>query len=197
MPTSTLLEAIAVTAELCGRTFSPPAAKMFAHDLMRFPEEHVLEALTRCRREVRGVLTVADVVSRLDDGRPGLDEAWAMIPRDESVTIVWTDEMAEAWGIAKPLLDAGDKVGARLAFREAYGRILTTARSTAREPHWQVSYGTDPNSSLLALLDAVDKHRLTREQAHHYAPHELPTPEGLAVLKKAGVKIKRIAASKT
>jgi hypothetical protein len=120
-----------------------------------------------------------------------------MLPRDESQTIVWTDEMASAWGIAKALLEAGDKVGARFAFRDAYTKAVALARNDAREPHWQVSYGTDPNSRLMALLDAVDRHRLTREQAHHYAPHELPTPEGLSMLAKAGVKIKRIAGVKS
>jgi hypothetical protein len=192
MPSIALLEAIAVTAELCGRVFTAPAAKMFAHDLSRFPEEQVLAALTRCRREVRGVLTVQDVVSRIDDGRPGPDEAWALMPRDETQTIVWTDEMASAWGVALPLLDVGDNVGARLAFREAYARAVTLARDAGRAPHWQVSYGTDPHGRLLALLEAADRGRITREQAHRFAPHELPTPEGLRLLEKTGVKVKRI-----
>lgn len=197
MPGSKVLEAIAVTAELCGRVFSPPAAKMFAHDLSKYPEEQVLEALTRCRREVRGVLTVQDVVSRIDDGRPGPDEAWAMIPRDETQTIVWTDEMAQAWGIALPLLDVGDKVGARFAFREAYVKAVSFARNLARAPHWQVSYGTDPHGRLLALLDAADRGRLTREQAHHLAPHELPTAAGVALLAKVGARIRRIEGGKS
>ena len=67
MPTLTLLEAVAVTAELCGRTFSEPAARVFVADLAAYPEDAVLKALTRCRKEVRGALTVADVVQRIDD----------------------------------------------------------------------------------------------------------------------------------
>jgi hypothetical protein len=55
-----------------------------------------------------------------------------------------------------------------------------------------VSFGTDPHGRLLALLDAADRGRITREQAHAFAPHELPTPAGLRLLEKTGVKVKRI-----
>ena len=98
MATPELIQAIAVTAELCGRSFSPEAAAVFVDDLSGFDEQALLGALRRCRREVRGLLTVQDVVSRIDDGRPGPDEAWAQIPRDEAASVVWTDEMAEAFG---------------------------------------------------------------------------------------------------
>ena len=57
----------------------------------------VLKALTRCRREVKGMLTIQDVVSRIDDGRLGVEEAWAMMPFSESQSVVWTEEMAQAF----------------------------------------------------------------------------------------------------
>jgi hypothetical protein len=110
MASPELIQAIAVTAELCGRTFSPEAARVFVDDLAGFDERAIAAALRRCRREVRGALTVQDVVSRIDDGRPGPEEAWAMLPKDEATSCVWTDEMREAFGAALPLLEQGDKV---------------------------------------------------------------------------------------
>jgi hypothetical protein len=69
---SRLSEAVAVTLELTGTTLSEVAARMMADDLARYPEQQVMGALTRCRRELKGRLTIADVISRLDDGRPGV-----------------------------------------------------------------------------------------------------------------------------
>ena len=55
MPSVELIQAVAVTAELCGRVFSEGAARTFVSDLAAYPEPAVLKALTRCRREVKGM----------------------------------------------------------------------------------------------------------------------------------------------
>lgn len=165
MPSEELIKAVAVTAELCGRTFSPAAAAVFVDDLSAYPEAQVIGALRRCRREVRGILTVQDVVSRLDDGRPGAEEAWAMIPKDEAGSVVWTREMAEAMGIVGPLLADGDQIAARMAFREAYQRIVAEARDQGLPVHWMPSLGHDPNAREAALQEAVRHGRLTHDQA--------------------------------
>lgn len=165
MTSSKVLEAIAVTAELCGRMFSPAAALMFAQDLAGFPDNAVLAALTRCRKEVRGMLTIQDVVSRIDDGRPGVEEAWAMIPRDEASSVVWTEEMAQAYGTASLLLDEGDRIGARMAFKEAYAKLVAEARDRKHPPKWTPSLGGDVAGRQLALIDAVRANRLPMAHA--------------------------------
>lgn len=192
MATSRLLEAIAVTAELCGKVFSPGAARQFAADLTAYPEAQVFAALERCRREVKGVLSLADVISRLDDGRPGADEAWAMIPRDETQSVVWTDEMAVAYGVARPLLTAGDPIAARVAFRECYARVVTLARCEQRAPQWRLSPGYDVAGRELAVRDAVSKGRLTPQQAMRLLPDETNSEMTAALLEQIGVKVKRI-----
>ncbi len=165
MQSASLLEAVAVTAELCGRTFSEPAARMFLSDLSGYPEGQVIGALARCRKEVRGVLTVADVIQRLEDGRPGADEAWAMLPRSESESIVWTDEMSAAFGVAASLMDE-DKTAARMAFREAYKRAVDESREQRKPVNWTASLGHDPRGREQALKRAVELGRLS-------APHAL------------------------
>lgn len=182
---STLLEAVAVTAELCGRVFSEAAAQVFVDDLAAYPEPQVLAALRRCRREVKGVLTVQDVVSRLDDGRPGPDEAWASIPTDEAVTVVWSTEMAEALRVVQPLLDDGDKVGARFAFREAYTRIVAAARDAGKPVQWQFSIGHDVRGREAPLLAAVEQGRLSVQSVAEFLPLGNAHPKVAALL--AGV----------
>lgn len=165
MPSASLLEAVAVTAELCGRTFSEPAARVFVSDLSGYPEDQVIRALARCRKEVRGVLTVADVIQRLDDGRPGPDEAWAMLPRSESESVVWTEEMSSAFSVAAPMMDS-DKTAARMAFREAYKRAVDEAREQRKAVNWIASLGHDPRGREQVLQRAVELGRLS-------APHAL------------------------
>lgn len=127
--TEELLQAIAVTAELTDTDLSEAAARAMARILSEYPEQQVLKALDKCVRELKGKLRPDDVISRLDDGRPGPEEAWAMIPKDESGSVVWTAEMAEAYGIAYQLLDGRGNIQARMAFIEAYKSRVDAARS--------------------------------------------------------------------
>ena len=196
MATSRVIEAIAVTAELCGRVFSPGAARQFAADLSSYPESQVLGALERCRREVKGVLSLADVISRLDDGRPGPDEAWAMIPRDESQSVVWTDEMAVAYGVAQPLLAAGEAIAARLAFRECYAQIVTLARCERRAAQWRLSPGRDAASRAQAITDAVEMGRLSRVHAMALLPDVANEQADALLLEQIGLKVRLIGGRK-
>lgn len=158
-----LIEAIAVTAELCGRVMSEAAARVMCNDLAAFPEAQVIAALSRCRKEVRGPLTVQDVISRIDDGRPGAEEAWAMLPRSEVESCVWTDEMSKAYGVAASLMN--DEVAARMAFKEVYSRLVADARNAGTPTRWTPSLGTDAASRGSVLERAVQLKRLTRAQA--------------------------------
>lgn len=183
MPTLTLLEAVAVTAELCGRTFSEPAARVFVADLAAYPEGAVLKALTRCRKEVRGALTVADVVQRIDDGRPGPDEAWAQLPKNEGDSAVWSAEMSEAFAIASPLLADGDAIAARMAFREAYKRLCEAARDAGQPVQWTPTLGHDPRGRVAAVERAVQLGRLSAATAQALLPApSAPVPHELRTL---------------
>lgn len=173
MPSSKVVQAIAVTAELCGRTFSSAAAEVFCHDLEGFEDAAILKALARCRKEVRGALTVQDVVSRVDDGRPGPEEAWAMLPRDEETSVVWTSEMAGAWGLVRHMIEAGEEVPARMAFKEIYVKAVTDARDKRVPPTWLPCLGHDQHGREAALNQAVELGRLP---AAHVAAL-LPAPE--------------------
>lgn len=186
-PSIELLQAVAVTAELCGRTFSEAAARVFVGDLAAFPEAAVLKALTRCRREVKGVLTVQDVISRVDDGRPGPEEAWASMPFDESQTVVWTDEMAQAFGVALPLLEEGEKVAARMAFKESYLRLIGEAREAGKKVNWIASLGHDKNGRNAVLSEAVSLGRLSYEHAADFCPG-LPLPDSIEIKQLTGAK---------
>jgi len=163
----TLVERLVLTAEACGTNLSDGAAALIASELATYDQAQVAGALRKCLRDLKGRLSLAAIIERLDDGRPGADEAWSMMPFDESQTVVWSDEMAAALGIVQPLLDEGDKVGARMAFRECYTRLVAEARDERKPVNWTPSLGHDPRGRDGALLLAVEKGRLTRSHAEH------------------------------
>lgn len=166
-----LIDALAVTAEVTGTPLSKGAAMALAASLSDFPVPVVLRALQRCQRELQGRLTPFAVISRIDDDRPGPNEAWAMIPHDEHGSVVWTQEMAEAYGICAPLLSTGQVIAARMAFIEAYEARVNKARADRIPVRWMPSLGRDPNGRESSLREAVRLGRIPAEQAQKLLPH--------------------------
>ena len=114
---------------------------------------------------------IIEIISTMKpDGRPGADEAWAMIPRDEYTSVVMTEEMAEAMGIAQPLLEEGDQVAARMAFKEAYSRIVETNKRTGIKPKWFPSLGSDKEGRESVLSEAVRLGRIGSDHAAKLLP---------------------------
>lgn len=168
MATETLVKALTATAEVMGTELTLDGARMMCADLSDYPEPWVLEALRKCRREVTGRLTLAGIVSRIDDGHPGVEEAWAMLPRDEATSVVWTHQMSAAYGIASHLMD--DPVAARMAFKEAYTKAVQKARDDHIRPRWWASLGHDPAGREPVIREAVEKGRLAVSQAQVLLP---------------------------
>lgn len=165
-----LVEILQATAEIYGKQLSHAAAVMLLTDLSAFPEQQIVAALSRCRKELRQFPTIADILLRIDDGRPGVEEAWALCPISESQTAVWTDEIRMAFFEAAAPLLARDEVAARMAFKEKYNALLAGARAAGRPCHWDVSLGHDKHGQERALRKAVEQGRLTIAEAHKLLP---------------------------
>lgn len=173
-----LIIALMATAEVMGSEIKPNVAIVMVDDLNGYQLADVLQALTRVRREHSGKLTLKVILDLLAPagGWISANEAWAMaLPAvDEAATIVWTQEMAKAWAVSKPLLDAGDKIGARMAFIPAYERFVDQAKRESRTPHYEISAGWDANMRELAVKNAVSAGLLpmTQQLAALPAPDE-------------------------
>jgi hypothetical protein len=165
-----LLSAIAVTAELTGTELSKGALNVMFDELSAYPVNASLAALTRCRREIKGRLTLADILSRIDDGRPGVEQAWSMIPHDESSSCMWTEEMRGAFGSAYPHLERDDTVAARMAFKESYDKLVLQARGDKTPVKWSFSPGTNKAHREAVLLEAVDRKYITQDRAMRLLP---------------------------
>ncbi|MBK5963128.1 hypothetical protein CCR95_03225, partial [Thiocystis minor] len=116
------------------------------------------------------------------DQRPEADEAWALAldTFDEAATVCVTDEILAAVSASAPVWNSGDTVGARMAFKAAYGRLVSEGRASGQTPRWQLSLGWDAERRTVAAQDAVRSGRLTAKQVRAHLP--APRAEGLPAL---------------
>lgn len=157
--------------------------------LRRFPLDLVVDALTaHVQDPSSGKFTPkpADVIAKLYamDGRPGPEEAWSMIPRDEARSVVWTEEMAAAYGAAIPLLTERDQVAARMAFVERYRALVEASRASGRPAKWMPSLGTDASDCERALIEAQSKGRLSAAHVAGLLPHRDSPASVLALIQR-------------
>jgi hypothetical protein len=147
----------------------PVVLATMAEDLAaELSDDQLLRGLSRLRKErewvsVKSIIELSGAAS--EDGRPGVEVAWAMCPKDESLSAVWTPEMAEAFGVCREMLAGGDEIAARMAFKEKYLELLAAARLNHVPVKWAVSFGWDKADRVRALSEAVDKKQLTAQNA--------------------------------
>ncbi len=166
-----LVTAVKATYEVIGQEVSDLAIQAIVLELQHYPAQHIATALARCRKELRRI-TLVDILERIPGGYPKPEEAWALVSQvigNEQASIVWTNEMAEAYGVATMLRD--DLVAARMAFKEAYTNAVNRARTNQTQPTWLCSFGFDPYGRQTAVEEAVARGFITAEHATKLLPN--------------------------
>lgn len=173
-----LVKLLVATAEVIGDEVRPVAAALMAEDLSVYPMGALETALAQCRRELKGRLSLAAIIERIDDGHPTPNEAWAtaILAADERNTVVWTGQMQAAWAVAQSLMNIGDKIAARQAFLEAYARLVKEARAAHQPAAYDASIGFDVAGRDAALRQAVARGQLTHEAVQSHLKIEGPEP---------------------
>jgi len=184
--------------ELYGRSPTDTATALAFKVLERYTMAEVrrgLEAHLADPDRGRFAPKPADIIAQITgarerDGRPTADEAWATAIKadDEAVTVVWTDETAQAWGVARAIMEEGDQVGARMAFRAAYDRAVTEAREHGRPVRWTVSMGQDPRGREEAINAAVETGKIAPERAARLIPGPMAGGGSMVKLLESAMK---------
>ncbi len=171
----TLIEAVKVTYAMLNQDVTDLQVAATVEKLRWYPAPDVRVALSRCQDELKK-MSFADILDRLPGGHPGPEVAWATIARamgNEAITLVWTDQMREAYGVASQLSD--DPVQARMAFKEQYQESVKQARQAGLKPNWTVSLGHDVKGRELAISEAISRGQISYEHARKLVPM-LPAP---------------------
>lgn len=166
------------------RKLDPTTVAIYWRGLADLPLDAVREALNAHVQDPKAgqfMPKIADIrraiESTREDGHPGADEAWsiALQARHESATVVWTEQISDAFFVAAmPLLEEGDKIAARRAFMERYEHNLAEARKQGIDAKWIASLGSNADQRASAIESAQRQGRLTADHAQKL----LPAPEG-------------------
>lgn len=191
------------------KSLSAPARAMFFRAVAKYPLPVFRAALHAhiMSKDGRFVPQPAHIIAQIElmveqDGRPGSEEAWAiaLTGQDEQSTVVWTQEIAAALVICRPVLDSSGPISARKPFLEAYTRLVNEARAARRPAEWVASIGWDRRQQVAAIKGAVNAGRLPAPAAAALleGPAGDPTPDDKARAQLALVKqmIKDAAAEK-
>lgn len=181
-------EALSDVADYYGKPLKPAAIQIYWNALIGFDLAIVRHLLSEHVKANKFMPAVSELLDRIKamDGRPGPEEAWAAIPMNEGGSVVWTDEMAEAFGVAAPLIAEGDKIAARMAFLERYRTLVRDARDIGKPIHWTPSLGCDVGDRERALIEAARLRRLTPQHVAGLLPYrDQPPPEILEMLRLA------------
>ena len=155
------VEMWALTHEIMagGKVFSKPAMDMIFETLSEHPISHISKALEIHRKTGRFAPTPSDIISiintRTKPQHISADEAWAkcVYAFDEKETVVLTSVMLEAVAAASSVWDERNHTAARMAFRQAYERLV----STNPPIEYRASFGYDRGRRLSAVNAAVEQ----------------------------------------
>lgn len=162
-----------------GERIDASAGDYLIKALSGYDQQAVLDSLNRCFRELKFFPTISEIIDRINDGRPGAEEAWALCPKHDGSAAYLNDEIIEASNTATNLLhNGGDMVSARMVFKEVYERIVKNNRATGKRPDWFLSRAYGPGSEWTneaALQYAIEKGRIPAPEAKLLLP-EMTVP---------------------
>lgn len=165
-----ILKILTDDAEYYGQQINTRQIKMWADDLSDLTPEEVLRGVKQNQNdENRNFPSKPAQIRSAIYNFPTADEAWALIKHDERSSFVWCSEISEAYDEVSSLVRCGDMIAARMAFKDSYNKKVEISKSIKQRPKWFASLGHDVNGRDEALLEAVQKGRLTEQIALAYS----------------------------
>lgn len=110
----------------------------------------------------------------------GSHEAWAIAEKSigfdgQELTVIWTEQMAQAFSRCEDLIKTGDKyqrAEAKKIFCDAYDRLVTQAKDQGLKPIYVTSLGSDKDQAIAAIKQAEADGFLEAPEAHALLEHK-------------------------
>lgn len=157
------LEIINSSAIIFSKKIDEGFIKIYWEQLEEFEINEVEKAFKLVARYCKFFPTIAEIIEHIPNANAhehvGADEAWVIAKQamNANNSVCATDEILQAMDIAQQVYNYRDENPARMAFREAYNRIVQN--STAK-PRWFMSIGEDKSQAESVALKAVQLGRL-------------------------------------
>tara|TARA_R110000868_G_scaffold150390_2_gene373563 strand:+ start:219 stop:821 length:603 start_codon:yes stop_codon:yes gene_type:complete len=190
-------ELLATVADYYRVAMKPGTVSLWWNALAGFDFETVKRLMNEHVQTAKFMPTISELLDSLKalDGRPDAEEAWSIVARslnDEGVTIVWTEEMSQAFGVALGLQN--DRIAARMAFKESYENLVKESRKQGKAAKWSPSLGHDVGGREGPLLAAVKQGKLAAPHVAGLLPHKNePSHEVKKLLDRAALNLVKAA----
>jgi len=173
-----VLESLTVSLDMMGQDMNEASIQMMARELYSFPFEVVQKALRLAVRECKYKLNLAEIISRIDDGRPSPTQAWqSMSQFKESDAYYVPDEMHRAWcGVSTDMEHADNsiKIACRQSFLETYEKMCQESCDQGKPISYFLSQpqGIGREQKVLEVITkAIAQGQITTDKAVAYLPH--------------------------
>ncbi|WP_180108195.1 hypothetical protein [Acinetobacter sp. YH12085] len=127
----------------------------------------------------------------------GSHEAWAIAEKSigfdgQELTVIWTEQMAQAFSRCEDLVKTGDKyqrAEAKKIFCDAYDRLVIQAKDHGLKPIYVASLGTDKDQAIAAIKQAEVDGFLPEPEAKALLEHKQTKAE----IQSEALKYKTVA----
>lgn len=212
-------ELLDATFDLMGKTpaakvVSPTAKALFFRALEQYPIEQVRAGFEAHIREGTFTPVPNDIAQQIERRMPvqwiAADEAWARIPKPatprkfkdwqgktaidyrsaEWPPCILNQVTVQALAVAAPMLEAGDEIAARMAFRSCYDRLVEQERLHRRAPANFISPGGSHEERQALAAEGVRLGLLPMSHAPKVdETRALPSPQAQSQLRQIKLMI--------
>lgn len=151
--------------EVHNREYTQDLAGIWWNLLSGYAMSEFSQAMVQHLRREKFFPKPAEIVGFIEGRWMGADEAWALFPKSEDDTAAINQAMAVAWDAASDLYHGGDTIGARMAFKAAYDRHVSSAVGRGEREAWSISLGWDGDKREPVIRAALESKLITNQNA--------------------------------
>lgn len=182
-------ELLADTMEVFEKQVSATTVGIWFNVLQRYTIEEIQYGFSAYMNTGKFSPKPADIVEAISERAGSVwktaDEAFAVVLAltDESSTVIATDAIMEAmdglWDLVRD-----NAISGRMAFKEAYERIMKHGKLTGRVPQSFVSVGTDQDKRRDVIENGYRAGLITADQARQHLPRPVTVTGFIAIAGK-------------
>jgi hypothetical protein len=168
-----VIEMLAIQFEMKEQSASERVITYMVKQLDPYGFEPVMKALDKLGKESAYKINLAEVIKRIDDGRPSAQIAWAQCPKNEEDSALLTEEQNKALCSVSHLLYTNDPIPARMAFIEKYNELIDESRASAEPVKYVLANGSYKQGRIDAVKIGVEEGKLLKSRACWMLQHTI------------------------
>lgn len=168
-----IIDMLIIQAEMKEQSMSDAVISYLVTELEPYGFEPVITALRKLGKESVFKINLAEIIKRIDDGRPSAQVAWSEYPMNEEDSALLTEEQQKAFCSVSHLLYVNDPIPARMAFIKKYNQLIEESRASAVPVKYVLSNGSYKQGRIDAVKIGVQEGKLLKARACWLLQHTI------------------------